>query len=106
MGLLSVMTDIIWGPFRYRVGPDNLGIGVNNLALVVNGQGVNYSNVGRQNDIRAQMDVLSPNVLTYQVLPDFDLRQSGLFISGNWSMEGFVDAANKGQPIKDGRSNG
>lgn len=88
------MTNIVWGPFRYRAGPDNLGIGVNNLALVVNGQGVNYTNSGYKNDIRRQLDVLSPNVVTFQVLPDFDLRQSGLFISGNWSMEGLVNTAN------------
>lgn len=93
MSIFSKITDLINGPYRYRAGPNTLGIGIENLALVVPGLPVQAGPYSPSRDVRRSMQigfatVANPNQPS---VPIYDLRQNGLFLTGAWELSGLVD---------------
>jgi hypothetical protein len=92
MGLLSKLTAIINGPYGYRAGPDRLGIGTENLALVLPGVPVQASWYDPSRDVRRSPQLgFATQAQDGQSLPDYDLRQGGVYLSGAWELSGLVD---------------
>lgn len=80
-------------PFSYRAGPDNLGVGVENLALVSNGRPNEASFYSPRYDVRREMKPYIPVLPNIgQSLPAADLRQNGVYLSGDMALAQLVEA--------------
>lgn len=90
---LSMVTDIVNGPFRYREGPKALGVGTTNLALEQPARAIDADYFSPRYNVRRSMEVKFPTFqMEAQSLPATDLRASGLFLSGGIDLQGLVDA--------------
>jgi hypothetical protein len=94
MGLLSKITGILNGPYRYRAGPNTLGIGVENLALEQPGRAVDADFYSPRYNVRGAFSTHFPTVPnTGQFLPDYDLRANGVYLSnGSPELQGLIAA--------------
>lgn len=101
MGILSVLTSIENGPYRYRAGPNTLGVGVENLALVQPGIADSWNFNSPRYNVRNQMDLRLPTLPNPGVkVPNYDLRADGVYLSGQYTLTGLVE------PIEGATENG
>jgi hypothetical protein len=93
MGFRSALTAIFNGPYRYREGPATLGVGVENLALVVPGPAPAMDFHSPRYDPRRSIDVAASTYAQTDVisLPFYDLRQRGLFLTGGIDLSGLIE---------------
>lgn len=80
-------------PYRYRAGPDTLGIGVDNMALERNPIAVDYSTYGPRYNVQrdfapflgAAQFPIAPQV------PKVGLRANGVYMSGDLALQALTD---------------
>lgn len=93
MGFKSILTAITNGPYRYRAGPANLGVGVDNLALEQPGRAIDADFYSPRYNVRGQINLRFPTFAnTGQYLPEYDLRGNGVYLSGDMKLAGLLEA--------------
>ena len=92
-GIISRLTDIINGPFRYRAGPSTLGIGAENMALVNPGIPADLNFYGSRYTPGRSMDIRAPLIQQEaQSLPSGDIRGNGVYIPGEYDLAGLTES--------------
>lgn len=97
MGIISTLTAIVNGPYRYDAGPNTLGVGVENLALVQPGRAIDSDYNSPRYNVQRNFDLgfqTVPN--TGQRLPDYSLRGNGVYLSGTLELQGLIADYNAG----------
>ena len=99
MGILSRFFGVSSnGPYRYRAGPNTLGIGVENLALEMPGRAIDADFYSPRYSVRGSISPRFPTVPnTGQRLPEYDLRASGVYLSGDIALAALIGTAQKGE---------
>lgn len=98
MGILSALTAIVNGPYRYRAGPNTLGIGTENLALEQPGRAIDQDFNSARYNIRKEFKTQFPTFPNMgQALPSVDLRASGVYLSGDLELAALIQSYNERQ---------
>lgn len=81
------------GPWSYRAGPNTLGIGVDNMALLRQGVGVDMPNYGPRYSPQKSMVPLAgaQQFPIVQSLPAIGIRANGAYVSGAMQLQALVD---------------
>lgn len=81
------------GPYNYIAGPDRLGIGVDNMALVRPPIATDFSTYGpRYNVMRDFAPFLGASQFPLAVYgPKTDLRANGVYLSGSLALQALTD---------------
>lgn len=97
MDIWASLNKLIGGGYQYRAGPNTLGIGVENLALEQPGRTVDQDFWSARYNVRRS---ISPRFDTFpntgQYLPSYDLRASGVYLSGEVQLNGVIENLNLG----------
>lgn len=92
MGIWRALTAAIGGNYRYRAGPNTLGIGVENLALEQPGRAVDQDFYSPRYNVKGSLYTHFPTVPNIgQSLPAYDLRADGVYLSGAIAMQSLID---------------
>ncbi len=82
--------------FRYKNTPDNIGVGVENIALSRPHGPVMGGTYGPAYNVRKSVDILSKGfVQLAQDLPTVDLRANGVYLSGEMALQALSDFENQ-----------
>lgn len=96
MGIVSALTDLLNGPYRYRAGSNTLGIGVENFALEQPGRAIDQDFNSPRYNIRKELKTNFPTFPNMgQALPSVDLRANGVYLSGEIELAALIDAYNE-----------
>lgn len=96
-GIWNKLTAMIGGGLTYRAGPASLGVGVSNLALEQPGRAVDQDFYSPRYNVNRGMTIGFPTVPnTGQLLPDYDLRGNGVYLSGDMALAALTAAYNEG----------
>lgn len=77
------------GPYVYRAGPDTLGIGADNMALVSCKIAVNEPNYGPRYNVRGSFSPLTggEQYPLSNVGPTNSLKANGAYLSGDFALQ-------------------
>ena len=93
--LAAFSGDIAMGtfPYSYRAGPDRLGIGVDNMALVRPGIGIDEPVYGPRYNVRRSFEPFRGAAQFPLAVsgPATDLRASGVYMSGDMALAALAD---------------
>lgn len=80
-------------PYSYRAGPNTLGIGVENMALLRPGVAVDQPNYGPRYEVRGSINPFMGGAF-YPVAPHgpyISLRADGVYLSGQMALQALAD---------------
>ncbi len=97
MGIWASLCASIGGKYRYRAGPNTLGIGVENLALEQPGRTVDADFYSPRYNVRGTLAPLAPGYVQLEpFVPDNSLRGNGVYLSGDFALTGLMTENNNG----------
>jgi hypothetical protein len=81
------------GPYRYRAGPDRLGIGVDNMALERPPIASDFSTYGPRYNVRGDFAPFrgAAQFPLAPLVPNVGLRANGVYLSGDMALQALTD---------------